>query len=234
VLGIDIFPPTLPHQPENLDLSGYNLNDRLNDAGLFERNAYDLVHSRFVGQGIKNSRWSSYVQDIRRLLKPGGWLQMMEYYPNIQSDSGLLPNQSALTQWWNTYVEAMKESNRSPRIGQRLQHLMNEAGLREVYGSSINLPIGAWPSGTLPVFFFASVISTSLQGESWEVSNNFPDPRLASIGRDMVGMVGVLLDSLAIWPFTERLGMTDQEVKDITNNARRELDDPTLRLYLPM
>ncbi|KAF2636803.1 S-adenosyl-L-methionine-dependent methyltransferase [Massarina eburnea CBS 473.64] len=206
VLGIDIYPSILPEQPDNLDLSGYNLNDRLNDAGLFERNAYDLVHSRFVGQGVKNSRWPSYVQDIRRLLKPGGWLQMMEYYPNIQSDSGLLPESSALTQWWINYARVMERSNRAPRVGQRLQLLMGEAGLREVYGARINLPIGNW----------------------------HPDPRKASIGVEAVEMVGALLDSLAIWPFTEKLGWTDEQVKTLTDAARRELRDVRLKLYLPV
>ncbi|CAI6337058.1 unnamed protein product [Periconia digitata] len=153
VLGIDIFTPNLPEQPENLELSGYNLNDRLNDAGLFERNAYDLIHSRFVGPGIKSNRWESYIQDMRRLLKPGGWVQMMEYYPNIQSDSGLLSDQSALTRWWTTYANAMERSNRDPRIGQRLQPLLTGAGLRNVHGARISLPIGAWPSG---ISFFSS------------------------------------------------------------------------------
>ncbi|KAF1960502.1 S-adenosyl-L-methionine-dependent methyltransferase [Byssothecium circinans] len=206
ILGIDIYPSTLPDQPDNLDLSGYNLNDRLNDAGLFERNAYDLVHSRFVGQGIKAGRWPSYVQDIRRLLKPGGWLQMMEYYPNIQSDSGLLPDHSALTQWWNAYASAMERSNRIPRIGQRLQALMTEAGLRDVYMSRVNLPIGGWS----------------------------PDPIKAGIGREVVGMMGSFLDSMAVWPLTERLGWGDGQVKALTDAARRELRDDRLKLYVPV
>ncbi|PVI06256.1 S-adenosyl-L-methionine-dependent methyltransferase [Periconia macrospinosa] len=206
VLGIDIFTENLPEQPENLELSGYNLNDRLNDAGLFERNAYDLIHSRFVGQGIKSRRWESYVLDMRRLLKPGGWLEMMEYYPNIQSDSGLLSDRSALTQWWNNYVDAMERCNRSPRIGQRLKSLMMEAGLRNVYGTRVSVPIGEWPS----------------------------DATRASIGRDMIGMVGALLTSLAIWPFTEKLGWTVEQVKALTDAAQRELRDPRLKLYMPV
>lgn len=145
--GVDIYPLLIEDQPDNLNLFGYNLNDRLNDPEVFERNAYDLVHSRFVGQGIKTSRWASYVQDIKRLLRPNGWLQMVEYYPNIQSDNGRLSSQSALRRWWEAYVSAMERSNRSPRIGQRLQSLMSEAGLRDVGGSILHLPIGGWDPG---------------------------------------------------------------------------------------
>lgn len=147
MLGIDVFTDPLPEEPDNLRLEGYNLNDRLNHPSVFERSAYDLIHSRFVAQGIKSSRWESYVQDMKRLLKPGGWIQMMEYYVNIQSDSGLLSDQSALTQWWTAYASAMERSNRNPRIGQRLQPLMTSAGLRNVHGTRVCLPIGAWSPG---------------------------------------------------------------------------------------
>jgi hypothetical protein len=121
---------------------------------VFERNAYDIVHSRFVAQGIKTSRWAPYVQDIKRLLRPNGWLQMMEYYPNIQSDNGRLTSQSALSRWWETYASAMERSNRNARIGHRLQQLMSEAGLRDVGGSIFHLPIGGWDPGSclIPIF----------------------------------------------------------------------------------
>jgi hypothetical protein len=61
-----------------------------------------------------------------------------------------------------------------------------------------------------------------------------PDPVKASIGADSVAMVGDLLESLAIWPLTERLGWTSAQVEVLTNAARVELQDVGLRLYLPM
>jgi hypothetical protein len=152
VTGIDIYPILITDQPDNLTLYGYNLNDRLNDPEVFERNAYDLIHSRFVGPGIKKNRWPSYVRDMKTLLRPNGWVQMVEYYPNIQSDSGRLTTQSALTRWFQAYASAMETySDRNPRIGQRLQQLMHDAGLRDVGGMAINLPIGAWHQGMLKV-----------------------------------------------------------------------------------
>ncbi|KAF2661943.1 S-adenosyl-L-methionine-dependent methyltransferase [Lophiostoma macrostomum CBS 122681] len=206
VTGIDIYPILIADQPSNLFLFGYNLNDRLNDPEVFERNAYDLIHSRFVGPGIKANRWASYVRDMKALMKPNGWLQMVEYYPNIQSWSGRLTSQSALTRWYQAYVSAMERSNRNPRIGQRLQSYMTEAGLRDVGGSILHLPIGGWD----------------------------PDPARAAVGRDNVDVVGELLDSLAIWPFTEQLGWTAAQVQTLTAAARAEIRDASLKLYIPM
>ena len=42
------------------------------------------------------------------------------------------------------------------------------------------------------------------------------------------------MTSLAIWPFTERLGWTAEQVKALTDAAQRELQDPRLKLYLPV
>lgn len=40
--------------------------------------------------GIHANRWQSYMTDILRVLRPGGWCQMVELYANVQSDNGTL------------------------------------------------------------------------------------------------------------------------------------------------
>jgi hypothetical protein len=60
----------------------------------------------------------------------------------------------------------------------------------------------------------------------------FVDPIRANIGRDNAEVVGELLDSLAIWPFTEQLGWTKAQVEVLTNAARAEIGDLTLKLYI--
>ena len=134
-------------QPENLNLCGYNLNDRLNDPEVFQARAYDLIHSRCIGAGIKSNRWSSYIRDMKLLLRPNGWVQIVEYYLNIQSSSGRLTDRSAVRRWWLAYAEAMNGMNRDPRIGTRLQHLFTEARFGDVRVETIQLPIGDWDTG---------------------------------------------------------------------------------------
>lgn len=84
---------------------------------------------------------------MKALLRPNGWIQMMEYYPNIQSSNGRLTDQSALRRWYQAYVSAMERSNRNPRIAQRLQQHLVDAGLRDVQGLVYHLPIGGWDPG---------------------------------------------------------------------------------------
>ena len=47
-------------------------------------------------------------------------------------------------------------------------------------------------------------------------------------------MIGELLDSLSIWPFTEQLGKTRSEVLKLADEVRTELGDATLKLYIPV
>ncbi|KAF2850477.1 S-adenosyl-L-methionine-dependent methyltransferase [Plenodomus tracheiphilus IPT5] len=206
VTGVDIFPLRVADQPENLTLCGYNLNDRLRDPDVFQARAYDLVHSRFLCSGIKRNRWPSYIGDIKLLLRPGGWLQMAEYYPLIQSDSGRLTEQAAVRRWWSAYESSMHRLNRDPRIGRKLQQLMTEKGFRDVKVDIERLPIGAWQL----------------------------DPVKSSIGRDAVMMIADLLESLGLWPFTANLGWTAAQYDQLMEEIRMELQNTELKLYMDM
>jgi len=137
----------LTDEPENLTLYGYNLNDRLNHPEVFESKAYDLIHSRFIAPGLKKTRWSSYIRDMRVLLRPGGWAHVTEYHLHIQSDNGQLTDQSAVYRWWQGYSSSMADLNRDARIGPRLQGLLVAAGLRDVRVDFRRLPIGHWDPG---------------------------------------------------------------------------------------
>jgi hypothetical protein len=138
----------LSDEPDNLELVGYNLNDRLNDPMVFQPKAYDLIHSRFISAGLKKSRWDAYIRDIRLLLRPSiGWVQLTEYHMHIMSDNGRLTPQMAVYRWWEAYVSSMQAMRRDARIGPRLEGLLVGAGLRNVQVDFRRLPIGGWSAG---------------------------------------------------------------------------------------
>jgi len=74
---------------------------------------------------------------------------MAEYYPLVQSDNGLLTDQSAVRRWWFAYQTSMGRLNRDPRVGRRLQQLLEDKGYRDVNVDVERLPIGGWHLGTL-------------------------------------------------------------------------------------
>jgi hypothetical protein len=139
-----VFPADLPDEPDNLECEVWDLNDNLTPT--YSPNYYDLIHSRCVAPGIKRERWRSYLRDLRRLLKPGGWVQLVEYYYIFQSDSGLLTSEHALQQWGELFRAAM-EQHRDPRVARHLTELLSHAGFVDVHQMSYRVPIGLWPSG---------------------------------------------------------------------------------------
>ncbi|KAJ5175960.1 uncharacterized protein N7482_001837 [Penicillium canariense] len=129
VIGVDI----APHMsPDDVD----DLNQRFT----FPPNHFDLVHSRLLATGIHRSRWPSYIRDIVRVLRPGGWVQMTEMYFNVQSDNGSLTDQHALRRWSTQYMRAL-EDRKELRIGSRLRSYFTESGLVEVDTKMIPLPL---------------------------------------------------------------------------------------------
>ncbi|OCK86024.1 S-adenosyl-L-methionine-dependent methyltransferase [Lepidopterella palustris CBS 459.81] len=204
VTAIDIYPAEVPEAPENLECEIWDLNRALTPS--FPANTYNLIHCQFVSPGIHRNRWQNFVRDLRRLSKRGGWVQMAEYYYNFQSDAGLLTQDHALRQWGDAYRSAMEIEHRDPRVGHRLGQMMADAGLVDVRSIKYDLPIGPWSS----------------------------DLRLQSIGEDNLENIGEMLDSHAIWPFTQRLGWTPEQVEALTDRARTEAGDMRFKLYIPV
>ena len=62
----------------------------------------------------------------------------------------------------------------------------------------------------------------------------FEDPRQKQIGILNRENMEELLDSHAIWLFTEKLGWRAEQVGWLTERARQEMQDSSLRLYLPL
>ncbi|KAL4987232.1 S-adenosyl-L-methionine-dependent methyltransferase [Aspergillus falconensis] len=147
VIGVDIYPFMIPDDtPENLWLQV----DDLNRPFTFSSNHFDLVHSRLLAAGINRSRWPSYIQDIKRVLKPGGWVQLVEIYFNVQSDNGSITENHALRQWSSQLMRSMEEI-KDLRVGTRLKTLLTAEGFREVDTKMIPLPLSAWPNSMRPV-----------------------------------------------------------------------------------
>ncbi|KAH8648765.1 hypothetical protein BGZ60DRAFT_474253 [Tricladium varicosporioides] len=177
-----------------------------NNNGLtFPSHNFDLVHSQMVANGIHVNRWTNYTRDMFRVTRPGGWCQMVELYYNVQSDNGSLTEGHALRQWSSRYLES-HEGLKDLRVPLRLPALMREAGFVDVEHQMIPLHTCAWSS----------------------------DQRLSAIGAVHRESVQSFLSSMAIYPFTERLGMTIQDAHLLIAQARIEADNPAFKAYFPL
>ncbi|KAJ5728698.1 uncharacterized protein N7483_003206 [Penicillium malachiteum] len=202
VIGVDIAPHMSPDDvPENLWLQV----DDLNRAFTFPSNHFDLVQSRLLATGLHRARWPSFTRDIFRVLKPGGWVQMIEIYYNVQSDNGAITDEHALRRWSKQYMRAL-EDRKDLRIGSKLRTLLTEAGFEEVDVTMMPLPLSAWST----------------------------DARMRSIGQSNNDNIQQLLESLTLYPLTQRLHMPTANFESLIQRARREARDHSLKAYFPL
>jgi ubiquinone/menaquinone biosynthesis C-methylase UbiE len=130
----------------------------------FPSNYFNVVHSQMMAGGIHATRWPSYLQDMYRVLLPGGWCQLVEIYFNAQSDNGTLsPGKltclgastrwclvndvdHALSRWSRGYLDAL-HPQKDPRAALRLKDWMRNAGFTDIESRLLTLPMCPWPTG---------------------------------------------------------------------------------------
>ncbi|AEO55388.1 hypothetical protein MYCTH_2116126 [Thermothelomyces thermophilus ATCC 42464] len=206
VIGIDIYPYPVPEDiPPNLEFQV----DDLNSPSTFPSNYFDLVHSRMMAGGIHANRWMNYLSDILRVLRPGGWCQMVEIYFNAQSDNGTLTSNHALQVWSQSYMQSIQPL-KDPRAPLRLQNWMTQAGFVEVESRVLTLPLSGWPT----------------------VPNLSSDLRENAIGAANQANVHHLMSSLSVYPFAHTLNMTDTDIQLLIAQARSEANDPAFKDYV--
>jgi hypothetical protein len=85
-------------------------------------------------------------ESIDRVCKPGGWLQFVEPYHNIQSDNGTLTDDHAIRQVSALFARAIGEK-KDIRVPMRIGEMMRNAGLVSVSHNMIQVPLNDWPAG---------------------------------------------------------------------------------------
>jgi hypothetical protein len=110
---------------------------------------FDLINCRFLSEGINRDRWPTLIGELRLLLKPGGWLQMVELELRFQSDNGPLgqSNNEPLYVWGEVYRRQMEQANKDPRIGSKLIQYLRRQGFEHVLSRTVRLQIGDWNQG---------------------------------------------------------------------------------------
>ena len=78
-----------------------------------------------------------------RVLRPDGWVQLVECYYMCQSDNGSITDTSAMRQWSNNYIRAL-DNKKDPRVALQMQNLLTAAGFTDVEGRMIPLPLCGW------------------------------------------------------------------------------------------
>ncbi|KAK3838176.1 MAG: S-adenosyl-L-methionine-dependent methyltransferase [Linnemannia gamsii] len=135
VTGIDmspVFPTTII--PENCRFLQHNILDPLP----FPDNTFDYIHQRLLVAGLKPRDWVYVLQELERVTKPGGWVELVE----VDGHGG---NNGPMTaQLWNWIEQTLKERGINVNIGTELglQALMQQANLINIKHEVFHVPTG--------------------------------------------------------------------------------------------
>ncbi|KAG6069575.1 hypothetical protein E4U16_007600 [Claviceps sp. LM84 group G4] len=139
VIGTDLSPCQPQWVPTNVSFE-------IDDASLdwtWNANHFDFIHVRYILGGIQD--WSALFKEAYRCCAPGGWVESVEYEPEICSDDGTTELEPILASWGELFREASKVLNRPLSVKDIQKQAFDEAGFVEERVVRYKVPIGSWP-----------------------------------------------------------------------------------------
>ncbi|CAI2185454.1 6682_t:CDS:2, partial [Funneliformis geosporum] len=120
--GMDIS-PVIPStiKPRNISFVRGNVLEGLP----FDDNTFDFVHQRFLVAAIPLNDWQNLVNELVRVLKPGGYLELMEMDVEFKP---LGPSAKLLD---DAFIKVMIENGQDPHIITKLRSFMETNGQLE-------------------------------------------------------------------------------------------------------
>ena len=113
---------------------------------------FDFVHQRFLHMAIPVARWNSVAQELVRVTRSGGWVELVES-DLIMHHAG--PAIKQLTEWSFTAAQARGVD---PRASMNIGNYLYTAKLTNIQTYRIDLPIGNW-GGRLGTMTASDMIS---------------------------------------------------------------------------
>jgi SAM-dependent methyltransferase len=142
VIGTDISPTQPTWVPPNCH---FELDDATKP-WTYADNSFDYIHLRCMMGCIKD--WVELYRECFRCLKPGGWIEHLDFSVHIQADDGSVPADAIWTEWRQLLVEAGEKTGQTFVVvdDDRFAGWMREAGFPDVNVFRNKIPLGPWPA----------------------------------------------------------------------------------------
>ncbi|CAG8772121.1 7367_t:CDS:2, partial [Gigaspora margarita] len=123
VIGLDIS----SHQPEYIKPKNFSFVKANVFEGIpFEDNTFDFVFQRFLVFGYPEDKWPHVINELVRVLKPGGFIELCE--PSLVRDTG--PTTQFL---WDAELDIVKQKGIDPETYQMIEkYLQNQGQLENI------------------------------------------------------------------------------------------------------
>lgn len=160
VIGLDIKEPVADEQsasPAAPDLRPANYTfvpGNILEGLPFPDASFDFVHQRLLFFAIPSDRWQFVVNELYRVTRPGGWVEVVEGH------FGYDPMGPTAQRIADAMLPAMLQRGIDPRHSALLDRFLRDAGLQQVQLRMVKLPVGDW-GGRLGKLAATDVLSFS-------------------------------------------------------------------------
>lgn len=143
VFGLDLEPPqfvslaasaSATSSPSNYHFVQGNVLQGLP----FPDQMFDYTHQRMLVLAIPLSKWPEVLRELKRVTRPGGWVELLELGAEIQPAG---PATVKLLQWSINFLHSLGIDSPSMRS---LGPMLTEQGFTSVASRSLDIPLGSW------------------------------------------------------------------------------------------
>ncbi|KAJ3573586.1 hypothetical protein NP233_g2343 [Leucocoprinus birnbaumii] len=139
LIGIDIqskiFPSSLSI-PRNMSFQVNSILELPEDWN----NKFTLVHQRLLFTAFTQGEWTTALQNMHRVLKPGGWIQLFE----AEKLSKAGPMFKQLQVLWKSILASRNINGIWPHGSKTWRKLVEDAGFVDIQVRFYDIPIGRW------------------------------------------------------------------------------------------
>ena len=134
VVGFDLNPPPVETgaatRPDNVTFVQANMLEGLP----FPDNSFDFVHQRLVIVALPTNQWVRQAQEMLRVTRPGGWVEIVE--------GDLLPGGPGVTTLNSLGEQMSQRRGMSFSNAARIAEYLEQAGVKQVQRKVVHLPVG--------------------------------------------------------------------------------------------
>lgn len=167
IVGVDVTLSSLPRPlPSTCLFAQANILQGLP----FPDQQFDLTHQRLLVAAIPTLHWPAVIQELVRVTRSGGWVELLEIGDTIQHAG---PATTRFLTWMTTIS---KTRGFEMDILHHLGDLLRQAGCEAIEAQEIPIPLGKW-AGTVGSMLQTDVISgfRALKDSYCPLSNTAPE-----------------------------------------------------------
>lgn len=142
VYGVDLNPDLFPDMsqpvPSNCLFVQSNILSRLS----FPDHYFDFVYQRFLYLGLTIDDWPVALKELRRVMKPGGWIELFEPCMRVHRAG---PRTREVMRWISRLLQEERGLD-FDFAGEKMKRLCESemVGFQNVKLERLSIPVGAW------------------------------------------------------------------------------------------